>query len=134
MCASHVIGAIDPADETEDDSLFDIANLFPTMTGPPMTVWVSPRGGARHDVRVKVNMAHGNQMSASNTAVVGVRPAPWLIEGRLDRQDQHAVFAWVSRIRTLWSPIGTARSTPFSWARRSSGWASRRPAVQTKRR
>jgi hypothetical protein len=97
MCASHVIGTIPPADEAEDDSLFDMANLFPTTTGLPMTVWVSPRGGARHDVRVKVNMRHGNQMSASNTAVVGVRPTPWLIEGRLDQQDQKAVFAWVSR-------------------------------------
>jgi hypothetical protein len=34
-------------------------------------------------VRVKVNMAHGNQMSISNTAVVAVRPTPRLITGRL---------------------------------------------------
>jgi hypothetical protein len=97
MCASHVIGTIPPANEADDDSLFDMANLFPTTTGLPMTVWVSPRGGARHDVRVKVNMTHGNQMSASNTAVVGVRPTPRLIEGRLDQQDQRAVFAWVAQ-------------------------------------
>ncbi len=96
MCASHVIGTMPPADEAEDDSLFDMANLFPTTTGLPMTVWVSPCGGARHDVRMKVNRTHGNQMSASNTAVVGVRPAPRLIEGRLDQQDQRAVFAWVT--------------------------------------
>jgi hypothetical protein len=96
MCASHVIGTIPAADEAEDDSLFEMANLFPTTTGLPMTVWVSPRGGARHDVRVKVNMTRGNQMNASNTAVVGVRPTPRLIEGRLDQEDQQAVFAWVS--------------------------------------
>jgi hypothetical protein len=97
MCASHVIETIPPADGAEDDSLFDMANLFPATTGLPMTVWVSPRGGARHDVRVKVNITHGNQMSVSNTAVVGVRPAPWLIEGRLDQQDQKAVFDWVAQ-------------------------------------
>ena len=58
---------------TEPEDLFEMANLYPDTTGLPMTVWVSPRGSARHDVRVKVNMTHGNQMSIANTAVVGVR-------------------------------------------------------------
>jgi hypothetical protein len=61
-----------------------------------MTIWVSPRGGARHDVRIKVNMTHGNQMNIANTAVVGVRPSPRVITGRLSAQDQQAVFAWVT--------------------------------------
>ncbi len=39
--------------EPESDELFEMANLFPRTTGLPMTVWVSPRGNARHDVRVK---------------------------------------------------------------------------------
>jgi hypothetical protein len=30
-----------------------MANLFPVTTGLPMTVWVSPRGSAGHDVRIK---------------------------------------------------------------------------------
>jgi hypothetical protein len=42
--------------ERDADALFEMANLFPGTTGLPMTVWVSPRGNARHDVRVKVNM------------------------------------------------------------------------------
>ena len=58
----------------EDDDLFEMENLFPHRTGLPMTVWVSPRGNARYDVRIKVNMTHGNQMNAANTAMVGVRP------------------------------------------------------------
>src|SRR4051794_23718638 len=62
--------------EPENDELFEMANLFPRTTGLPMTVWVSPRGNARHDVRVKVNMTHGNQVTISNTAVVGVCPTP----------------------------------------------------------
>ena len=49
--------------------LFEMANQFPRTTGLPMTVWVSPRGNARHDVRVKI---HGNQMNMATTAVVGV--------------------------------------------------------------
>jgi hypothetical protein len=46
--------------EPETDELFEMANLFARTTGLPMTVWVSPRGNARHDVRVKANMTHGN--------------------------------------------------------------------------
>jgi hypothetical protein len=72
--------------EPDADELFEMANLFPRTTGLPMTVWVSPRGNARHNVRVKVNMTHGNQMTVSNTAVVGVRPAPHFIAGQLSRR------------------------------------------------
>jgi hypothetical protein len=82
--------------EPEDDELFEMANLFPRTTGLPMTVWVSPSGNARHDVRVKVNMTHGNQMTVSNIAIVGVRPSPHVIAGRLSAEDERAVFEWVS--------------------------------------
>ena len=82
--------------EQESDELFEMANLFPRTTGLPMTVWVSPRGNARHDVRVKVNMTHGNQMTISNTAIVGIRPTPHVITGRLPAEDERAVFEWVS--------------------------------------
>jgi hypothetical protein len=80
----------------ETDDPFEMANLFLRTTGLPMTVWVSPRGNAPHDVRVKVNLSHGDQMSPANTAVVGVRPAPHVIAGRLSPDDQWAVFEWVS--------------------------------------
>ena len=82
--------------ETETEDLFEMANLFPVTTGLPMTVWVSPRGNARHDVRVKVNMTHGNQMNPANTAVVALRPSPRIIAGRLSPDDERAVFQWVS--------------------------------------
>jgi hypothetical protein len=84
------------AEALETDDLFEKANLFPRTTGPPMTVWVSPRGNARHDVRIKVNLTHGNQMNVGNTAVVGVRPTPRLIAGRLSQDDEQAVFRWIS--------------------------------------
>jgi hypothetical protein len=96
MCASHVIGTCPPDDDTGDEDLFDTANLFPSTTGLPMTVWVSSRGGARHDVRIKVNMVHGRQMNVANTAVVAVRPAPRLIAGQLDQQDLQAVSDWIA--------------------------------------
>jgi len=84
------------ANDTTADELFEIANLYPRTTGLPMTVWVGPRGNARHDVRVKVNTAHGNQMTLDNAAVVGVRPAPHLVAGRLSTGDQQAVFTWIT--------------------------------------
>jgi hypothetical protein len=82
--------------QPDSDELFEMANLYPRTTGLPMTVWVSPRGNARHDVRVKVNMTHGDQMGIANTAVVGVRPTPHLIAGQLSPDDRRAVFVWVS--------------------------------------
>ena len=82
--------------EAETEDLFEMANLFPDTTGLPMTVWVSPRGNARHDVRVKVNMTHGNQMNITNTAIVGVRPTPRVIAGQLSPVDAQAVFQWIS--------------------------------------
>src|SRR5499427_10352322 len=82
--------------ERESDELFEMANLYPRTTGLAMTVWVSPRGNARHDVRVKVNMTHGDQMNIANTAVVGVRPSPHVVAGHLSPDDQRSVFEWIS--------------------------------------
>ena len=98
--------------------LFEMANLSPTLTGLPMVVWVSERGRARHDVRIKVHTAHGRQMSISNTATVAVRSAPRLIAGQLSAVDMQAVSEW---IRRHWSTIGTAASTPMSSSSSSSG-------------
>ena len=80
--------------ETED--IFFMTNLSPRMTGLPMSIWVSPRGSARHDVRVKVNMTHGRQMNIDNTAVVTVRPSPRVVAGRLSGDDQRAVTEWIA--------------------------------------
>jgi hypothetical protein len=94
MKVREAISQVDAAAAAED--LFEMANLFPRTTGLPMTVWVSPRGNARHDVRVKVNVTHGNHMSPANTAVIGVRPAPHVIAGHLSPDDEQAVFRWLS--------------------------------------
>jgi hypothetical protein len=88
--------ALQRATNNDGDELFEMANLFPRTTGLPMTVCMSPRGDARHDVQVKVNMTHGLQMNIANTAVVGVRPSPQLIADHLSPDDQRAVFEWIS--------------------------------------
>jgi hypothetical protein len=93
--ASAKVGSAAPGTIDSED-IFQRTNLSPRMTGLPMSVWVSPRGNARHDVRVKVNMTHGNNMSADNTAVVAVPPSPRVVAGRLASEDEHAVANWIT--------------------------------------
>lgn len=76
--------------------LYEVANLYPRTTGLPMTVWVSPSGGARHDARVKVSVTGGDRMVPEGAAVVGIRPEPRLIEGDLSRADFEAVARWIA--------------------------------------
>jgi len=82
--------------DEEAEDIFLMTNLSPRMTGLPMSVWASPRGNARHDVRIKVNMTHGTGMNIDNTAVVTVRPSPSVIAGRLISDDQRIVAEWIA--------------------------------------
>jgi hypothetical protein len=84
-----------PSATLDTEDIFQMTNLSPRMTGLPMAVWASPRGNARHDARIKVNMSHGNQMSIDNTAVVALRPAPRVIAGRLTPEDRRLVSEWI---------------------------------------
>jgi hypothetical protein len=80
--------------DQEQDNLYEMTNLFPRTTGLPMTVWVSPRGRAQHDARIKVSLSPG-RMDIGHTAVVGIRPSPRLIEGRLATADLDLVSQWI---------------------------------------
>jgi hypothetical protein len=94
------------------ENLFEMANLYPATTGLPMTVWVSPRGAARHDVRLKVNMTHGNRMTIANTAIVAVRPVPRVVTGQLLSTDEQSVFAWLALNEDALVACWGAGSTP----------------------
>lgn len=82
-----------PPDQVRIDT-YEMANLSPRTTGLPLTVWVSPRGNARHDVRIKVSLTPG-RMDVDNTAVVGVRPEPRLLHGEMAPQDLERIVAWI---------------------------------------
>lgn len=82
--------------QAETVDLFEVANLFPRTTGLPMTVWVSPRGRAHRDARIKACLAHGPRMDIANVAVVGLRPRSRLIKGRLPAADLALVAAWIA--------------------------------------
>jgi hypothetical protein len=81
--------------DDSDTDFFLMANLRPKTTGLPMVVWVSERGNARHDVRVKVALQHGDRIDPSHTAVFGVRPTPGLIFGYLSAAEEHVVSDWI---------------------------------------
>jgi hypothetical protein len=75
---------------------YEMANLYPRETGLPMTVWVRPRGRARHDARVKVCRTRGDNMDPSNLAVVAIRPTPRVVRGPLAQSDFAPVTAWIT--------------------------------------
>jgi hypothetical protein len=81
---------------SEAEAPYEMVNLVPRMTGLPMTVWASPRGQARHDVRIKVNPTHGRQMTIRDAVSVAVRPVPRVIAGTLSTADRQAIFRWIA--------------------------------------
>lgn len=78
-----------------DKDFFLMANLFPADAGLAMVVWVSERGHARRDVRIKVNQSHGTRMLPGNLATVALRRIPRLIAGQLSAADMQAVSEWI---------------------------------------
>jgi hypothetical protein len=94
MKASNLVS--ESFEEVGSEDIFEMTNLSPRMTGLPMSVWVSPRGNARHDVRIKVNMTHGRQMNIDNTAIVAVRPSPRVVAGHLTTDDRRVVAEWTA--------------------------------------
>lgn len=71
-----------------------MANLSPRTAGLPLTVWVSPRGNARHKARVKVSLTAG-EMDIDNVAVIGIRQDPWLVTGALHIATLEQIAGWI---------------------------------------
>ena len=80
----------------EEQNLFEMVNLRPKDTGLPMTIWVGPKAGAKHDIRIKVCMNHGDTMNLDNLAIVAIRPKPHVIVGMLSKNDEKLVFEWIN--------------------------------------
>ena len=64
---------------SESEGLFDMANLSPKRTGLPFVVWISPRAGAPHDVRVKVSK--GPKANPAELISVAIRPDVHVVGG-----------------------------------------------------
>ena len=85
--------------EARGQALFDMANLRPERTGLPFVVFISQRGGARHDVRVKI--APGARVRASEMVTVALRPSVRVLRGRLDQADLGLLTRWVELNRDV---------------------------------
>ena len=81
------------SDEMAGQATFEMANLRPERTGLPFVVFVSQRGGARHDLRVK--LAHGAKVRPSEMITVAVRPTPRIIRGTINTHEFDLVRRWI---------------------------------------
>jgi len=88
MAASEV-----DAEEIAGQASFEITNLRPERTGLPFVVFVSQKGGARHDVRIK--LARAPRVPASEMISVAVRPVPRVIRGRIGDREFDLVRKWI---------------------------------------
>jgi hypothetical protein len=78
---------------------FDMANLRPDRTGLPFVVFISQKGGARHDVRIK--LARVAKVRPSEMLTVAVRPVPRLIRGTMNREEFDLVKRWIELNRNV---------------------------------
>lgn len=80
-------------EQNDSDALFEMANLVYKRTGLPFVVWISPRGNARHDVRVKVSS--GPKAVPSEMVSVAIRPDVHVVEGKMSASDLALLTEWV---------------------------------------
>lgn len=80
--------------EPQSDGLFEMANISPKRTGLPFVVWISPKAGAPHDVRVKVSK--GPKVHSSQLVSVAIRPAVHVVSGgKMTAHDLDLLKKWV---------------------------------------
>ena len=79
--------------EPEGQASYEMANLRPERTGLPFVVFISQRGGARHDVRVKI--ARGAKVRPSEMVTVAIRPDVRVVSGALDPRDLTLLRRWI---------------------------------------
>jgi hypothetical protein len=84
-------GRADP--KPEGQATYEMANLRPERTGLPFVVFISQRGGAARDVRVKV--ARVPRVRPSEMVTVALRPSVRVVRGRLDPHDFALLRLWI---------------------------------------
>ena len=78
---------------TADVDFYLMSNLSPRRTGLPFAVWISPRGGAKHDVRVKVSL--GPKAHPDELVTVAVRPDVAVVAGELPAAQLKLLRQWI---------------------------------------
>ena len=82
--------------ETDDDlDGYAMTNVRPQRTGMPFTVWVSPKGNARHDVRVKVG--YHPKLFPAHMGTYSLRPFAYVVGERLSSDDEKVLKQWIDK-------------------------------------
>jgi len=84
---------------TNTDVFFDMADLYPKHTGLPFVVWISVRGGARHDARVKVS-PHP-KVQPHELVSVAIWPEIRVVEGTISQEHLSALTEWIELNREM---------------------------------
>ncbi|MBV8843345.1 MAG: hypothetical protein JO307_11095 [Bryobacterales bacterium] len=86
-------------DHSRSDDFFEMANLFSKHTGLPFVVWISYKGGAQHDVRVKVSP--GPKAVPSEMVSVAIRPEIRVVQGAMSASDLSLLSNWIEMNRDI---------------------------------
>jgi hypothetical protein len=82
------------AEAIAGQALFEMANLRPERTGLPFVVFIPQRGGAPHDVRIK--LARAAKARPSEMITVALRPTPRIIRGKVTAREFDLVKRWIA--------------------------------------
>ena len=93
--ASKTAKAGRPGSRSSTDELFEMANLYPGSTGLTRTIWVSPRGNARHGPRIQVCQIPGDRMVIDDAASVTVSDHPEVAAGPLPAAAVAEAVRWI---------------------------------------
>jgi hypothetical protein len=85
-------GAIITDELSSGEGLFERENVRPELTGLPFIVWISEKGQARHDLRVKVSPG---PKVREFIASLSVRPDVEIVAGTLSVSDFELAKAWI---------------------------------------
>src|SRR5260221_10348023 len=85
---------------SEDERLFEMANLAPKRTGLPFVVWISPKADAPHDVRVKVSKTP--KVHPAELISVAIGPGVHVVGGgTMSAHDLALLKNWVEMNRDM---------------------------------
>jgi hypothetical protein len=90
-----VITEVGDQDRDVSEAPFEMANLFSKHTGLPFVVWISYKGAAQHDVRVKVSP--GPKALPSEMVSVAIRPNIRVVGGNMSASDLELLSKWIER-------------------------------------
>jgi hypothetical protein len=93
------VKAVVAKEDINGQALFEMANIRPERTGLPFVVFISQKGGARHDVRVKV--ARSARVRPSEMITVAVRPQPRIVRGKLSAYEFDLLRQWIDLNRDV---------------------------------